>query len=102
MKKIILLCNMGLSTSALMKKMQDYANEVSFACEISAHPAMEAASVASDADCVLLGPQISYQLNNVKKLLPNQPVEAIAMQAYGMLDGKAVLIQAMKLMKVKE
>lgn len=100
MKKIILLCNMGLSTSALMKKMRDYAATNGFDCTIDAYPVSEAAKVAASADCVLIGPQISYQLARVQKLLPNVPVAAIDMRAYGMMDAAAVVTQAKKLMGV--
>lgn len=89
---------MGLSTSALMTKMKDYASTANFECTINAYPVAEAVNVASDADCVLLGPQISYQLGDVKKKLSNIPVASIDMRAYGMMDGKAVIEQAKKLM----
>ena len=97
MKNIVLLCNMGLSTSALMKKMKDYADQIGYECDINAYPVSEATEVGKTADCVLLGPQISYQLNKVKQLLPNIPVAAIDMRSYGMLDGKAVFMHARKL-----
>ena len=98
MKKIVLLCNMGLSTSALMKKMRDYAKSVDYECEVNAYPVAEAAEVGKEADCILLGPQISYQLDAVKKLLPDKPVEGIDMRAYGMMDGAKVIAQAKKMM----
>ena len=98
MKKIVLLCNMGLSTSALMKKMKNYAEQEGLDYDINAYPVAEAAAVGREADCLLLGPQISYQLDKVKKALPDKPVEAIDMRSYGMLDGKAVINQAKKIM----
>lgn len=100
MKNIVLLCNMGMSTSALMKKMRDYAQEIGFECTISASPVSEVAKVGADADCILLGPQISYQLNSVKKLLPEKPIAGIDMQAYGMMDGKKVIAQSKTLMGI--
>lgn len=100
MKNIVLLCNMGLSTSALMKKMKNHAEKIGFECEISAHPVTEAVKVGEKADCLLLGPQISYQMDRVKKILPDKPIEGIDMRSYGMLDGEAVLNQAKKLMGV--
>lgn len=100
MKHIVLLCNMGLSTSALMKKMQDYADDIGFDVTINAYPANEATKVGQTADCILLGPQISYQLEAVKKQLPDKPVAAIDMQAYGMMDGKKVIEQSKKIMAI--
>ena len=40
---------------------------------------------------ILLGPQVRYALNNVKKQLPEKHIEVIDMAAYGMLDGKKVI-----------
>lgn len=99
MKKIILLCNMGLSTSALMKKMREAAEAEGYACTVDAYPAAEAADEASDADCVLIGPQVSYLKPKVQGVLPaGKPVEVISMADYGMMNGKAVLAMAKKLM----
>lgn len=100
MKKIVLLCNMGLSTSALMKKMREYAESVNFEVEINAYPVNEAKKVGQEADCILIGPQISYQIEQVKEALPGKPVDTIDMQSYGMMDGKKVVEQAQKLMGV--
>ena len=100
MKKIVLLCNMGLSTSALMKKMRTYAESVGFDVEVNAYPVNQAKEVGPDADCILIGPQISYQLDQVKGFLPDKPIAAIDMQSYGMMDGKKVIEQAQQLMGV--
>ena len=100
MKKIVLLCNMGLSTSALMKKMRTYAESINFEVEVNAYPVNQAKEVGPGADCILIGPQISYQLDQVKGLLPDKPIAAIDMQSYGMMDGKKVIEQAQQLMGV--
>lgn len=97
MRKIVLLCNMGLSTSALMKKMAQEAEKTGYGCTVSAFPISEAVAEASDADCVLIGPQVSYQVDKVKKLLPDRKIEVIAMKDYGMLNGAAVLKRAKEL-----
>lgn len=67
MKKIVLLCASGMSTSMLVKKMQEAAKVENFACEIAAYSAAEAVEKASDADVVLLGPQVFLKI----KSLPN-------------------------------
>ena len=56
------------------------------------------ASKAADADVVLLGPQVSFNLGKVKEQLPGKPVDAIEMRMYGRLDGKGVLALAKKMM----
>ena len=97
MKKIVLVCNMGMSTGALMKKMRDYAASIGYECTVDAYGVAEVAKHA-DADCILVGPQIAYQLNNIKNQVPGVPVEAVITQAYGMLDGARVIKQAQALM----
>lgn len=98
MKKIVLLCSAGMSTSMLVKKMQAAAAEEKYECEIAAYPMAEAASKAADADAVLLGPQVSFNLAKVKEQLPGKPVNTIEMRMYGRMDGKGVLDMAKKMM----
>lgn len=90
MRKIVLLCAAGMSTSALVRKMVDAAKQENYECEISAHSVAEAKSFAS-ADYILLGPQVRYRLAEVQKELPNNKVAVIDMKDYGMMNGKAVL-----------
>ncbi len=97
MKKIVLLCANGMSTGMLMNKMRDAAAKSGYECTINAYSVAQAQSAAADADCVLIGPQVRYEKDNVQKLLPNVPVEVIDMVAYGRLDGAKVLAMAKKL-----
>lgn len=90
MKKIVLLCSAGMSTSMLMTKMREYAASIGYECSVDAYPVSEAAKQGADADIVLLGPQVRFQLESVKKEV-NCPVQTIDTMAYGMMDGKAVL-----------
>ena len=91
MKKIVLLCAAGMSTGMLVVKMKEAAAEMGYDCDINAYAVAEANEVTKDADIVLLGPQIRFQLDNIKKLCPDIPVEAINIQDYGMMNGKNVL-----------
>lgn len=98
MKKIVLLCSQGMSTSALVMKMREVATRNNLDYEINAYSVDSAETTAKNADVILLGPQIRYKKNDVQKLFPNIPVEVIDMSAYGMLDGKKVVVLARKLM----
>ena len=98
MKKIVLLCSAGMSTSMLVKKMQDAAEAENYASALAAYPMAEAGDTAADADAVLSGPQVSFTLAKVKPQLPGKPVDAIEMRMYGRMDGKGVLAFARKLM----
>ena len=97
MKKIVLLCASGMSTSMLVKKMQEAAKADGYECSIDAVSA-SAATKAADADVVLLGPQIRFQKNKIAAQIPNVPVDAIDMRMYGRMDGKGALALARKLM----
>ena len=54
MRKIILLCAAGMSTSMLVKKMIVAADAAGYACEMAAYSMNDAAAKASDADLILL------------------------------------------------
>lgn len=99
MKKIVLLCAAGMSTSLLVTKMRDAASKEGFECQIDAYSISEADSAAKDADVVLLGPQVRFQLKRVQEQV-SCPVEAIDMTAYGMMDGKKVIAQAKKILGI--
>lgn len=95
MKKILLVCNAGMSTSMLVKKMQQAAQEMKVEVSIEAKSLAEAKKEIETADIVLLGPQIRYELDNVKKIAGTTPVEDINMMDYGMMNGKKVLEHAL-------
>lgn len=101
MKKIILLCNQGMSTSALVMKMREVVERNQLEYTVNAYSVDSAETTAIDADVILLGPQIRYKKSEIQKLFPEKPVDVIDMSDYGMLDGKKVVIQARKLMGVK-
>ena len=96
MKKIALLCAAGMSTSVLVQKMRQAAQEMGFECEIEAYPVAEAKEVGEHADVMLLGPQARYELKKTHSLV-SCPVDVIDMAAYGTMNGKKVIEQAKKL-----
>lgn len=100
MKNILLVCNAGMSTSMLVKKMKDAAEIENIELNIEAKSLTEAKKSIDSADIILVGPQIRYELNNLKKIAKDIPVEAINMQDYGMMNGKKVLKEALKAMGV--
>jgi PTS system cellobiose-specific IIB component len=99
MKKIVLLCASGMSTSILVNKMKEAAAAAGKDYEIAAYSASEAATKAADADVVLLGPQIRFSKDKIAAELPGVPVEAIDMRMYGRMDGKGTVELAEKIMK---
>lgn len=98
MRKIVLLCSAGMSTSILVTKMQQAAADQGYDVEVSAHSVSEATRVGADADIILLGPQVRFNLSNVQKQLPGKPVEVIDMRAYGTMNGEAVINEVKKVL----
>ncbi len=97
MRKIVLLCNGGLSTGILVRKMKKAAEKIPYGCEILAVPVSSVREAAWDADLILLGPQVLYQQETVKRQVDCQ-VAGIEPKAYGKMDGEAVFAQAKKLL----
>ena len=102
MRKVILFCSAGMSTSALVRKMEEAAKEMNYEVHVEAHSVSETARKGPDADVVLLGPQVRFSLEDTKKKLPGVPVEVIGMREYGTMNGKAVIEQVKKILGDEE
>ncbi|MCY1048821.1 PTS sugar transporter subunit IIB [Mammaliicoccus sciuri] len=100
MKKILLVCSAGMSTSMLVKKMQDTANKEGKDYEVEALALSEAETKVDEVDVILLGPQVRFQKAQVEKVANGKvPVDVIDMLQYGMMDGEGVLKHAESLME---
>lgn len=102
MKKIMLVCAAGMSTSLLVTKMLNAAKEAGDQVDIFALPVSDGEKKLAEVDCVLLGPQVRFNKKNIEKQIAdsglNIPCEVIDMKDYGMMNGKAVYEFAKKLM----
>lgn len=101
MVKIRLFCASGMSTSILVNKMREAAKNSGVEADIAAFAENELEKRIEDVDVALLGPQVAYTLPKVKEICDkhNVNVDVIPIQYYGMMDGKATLDFAMKLLK---
>lgn len=99
MKKIMLVCSAGMSTSLLVTKMKKAADDQNMEIEIFAVAEADSKSY-DDVNIVLLGPQVRFLLNSMKSRMEPKgiPVAIIDSMKYGTMDGKAVLEDALKLM----
>ena len=102
-KTIMLACAAGMSTSMLVKRMQDAAKAEGKDYEIFAKSTSDIdAELASDhkPDVLLLGPQVGYLKNDVKKKTDEAgiPMDVINMMNYGMMKGDKVLAAAEAMM----
>lgn len=103
MKNILLVCNAGMSTSILVRNMQQAAKDLGVDAQIVAKSLTEAKKEGmDDVDVILLGPQVAYELANVKAAAKDIPAAVIDMKEYGAMDGKKVLKSAYRLMKAAQ
>jgi PTS system cellobiose-specific IIB component len=79
--------------------MQEEAAKENYECSIAAFPTSEAKDKASDADVILLGPQVRFSKDKIAEACPGVPIDAIDMKIYGRMDGKGALDLAKSLMK---
>lgn len=93
MKKIVLLCAAGMSTSLLVTKMVAAAEKHNLDYDISAYSISYAKESIKGADLVLLGPQVRYKLKEIQKIAGDVPVQVIDMVYYGMIDGESIVKQ---------
>lgn len=96
--KIILACAAGMSTSMLVERMKESADDKGMELEIEAVPVTSLCSHAEGTDIILLGPQVSYMEEKVAADFPSIPVKVIEMMDYGMMNGEKVLADALSQM----
>ncbi|CRH73305.1 Lichenan-specific phosphotransferase enzyme IIB component [Chlamydia trachomatis] len=99
MMNILLCCSAGMSTSLLVNKMEKAAVEEGLSVKIQAVATMEVRNYINEVDVILLGPQVRYQLNDIKKIGDEKgiPVDTINPMHYGTCNGKEVLRTALQL-----
>lgn len=97
MKRIYLFCAGGLSTSIIVNNMKQEAKKRGLEMEIEAHPIDKLSQLKDEPDCILLAPQISYRLDEVRNEV-NVPVIDIDLPTYGMMDGVKALDLALNIM----
>ncbi|NDL65504.1 PTS sugar transporter subunit IIB [Acerihabitans arboris] len=104
MKRIVLACSAGMSTSLVVTKMEKEAASRSLEYMIYAIPEQnlrdELQTFGNDILVVLLGPQVRFKLAENKKLTDEYqiPIAVIDSVAYGTLNGAKVLDQALGLL----
>ena len=97
-KRIVLFCAGGMSTSLLVNKMREAAMAAGKDYSIDAYGLGQVDEFGPAADCILLGPQVRYALNQLKSKFPDKPIEGIDMRVYGTMDGKGAVEIARRLL----
>lgn len=100
MTYITLVCASGMSTSMLMSKMKKSSEKMEVETTIIAMSESNFRSYKEPTQVLLLGPQVSYLLEDMKK--EYEPigikVAVINMMDYGMMNGEKVLKDALALL----
>ncbi len=98
--KILLVCAGGMSTNLLMKKMSAYWEEQGEELTIRAVGLGEYQDVYQDFDIVLVGPQVRYKLNEIKKDT-GLPADVVNSLDYAIANCPNIMKQAKALMEQK-
>ncbi len=97
MMNILLVCSGGMSTSMLAEKMREAAEAKGIEAKIWAVGEQAAADNVPQADVVLVGPQMRFKVAGFQKEYPGTPIDSIDTRNYGMMNGVAVIEQALAL-----
>ncbi len=97
MKKILLCCSAGASSSILVKSMRNAAKKYQVDCVIAATSITQLQQYISKADVVLVAPQLVYEYDRISQMaLPSQTrVFLIGRKDYGKMDGEHILLQTL-------
>lgn len=99
MKKILLLCSAGMSTSIVVKKMREAATSKGIEVEIDAFGLEKFHENLDKWDLFLLGPQVRFKKDDFNKEASKigKKVEVINQLDYGMMKGEKILDWALTL-----
>ena len=78
--KILLVCNAGMSTGIMKMKLEQEAKARGLEASVDATPMVELGDNLEETSIILLGPQIRFALDDIKKQAEGIPVMAIAAQ----------------------
>ena len=101
---ILLCCAMGISTSIVVQSMKKVAKAQGKNYKIWAIDADSVDEEDEKIDVVLVGPQVSHKVEEVKELLDDDsiPVAVMNPQDYGKCNGEAILKFAEELLSKNE
>ena len=101
MKKILLLCSAGMSTSMVVKKMLESAEKRGIEVDIKAVGLELFQDNLDKYDVFLLGPQVKFRRDELNKIAQGvgKRVEVINTMDYGMMKGDKILDYALSLIE---
>ncbi|MCY6958115.1 PTS sugar transporter subunit IIB [Clostridium brassicae] len=85
---IMLVCNAGMSTGMLAKKMEKISEGK---CKVKAYGIAEYMDYLENVNIILVGPQIRFEYEDIKKTAGGIPVLNIDPLKYGSMDAASIL-----------
>ncbi|MGQ3660442.1 PTS transporter subunit EIIC [Citrobacter braakii] len=99
-KTIVLMCNEGMSTSMVAKKMRQYAQSIDCTATISATHIGNLEEIYQQTDLIFLSPQLSYMEGKVRETVRDRcRVALVNPQHFSNMDGKLLIEHALTLLK---
>ena len=96
--KILICCNLGMSSSILMKRIREAAQRRGMDLTIAAVANADIRDEKGKWDVCLVGPQLVYAVANIETQL-GIPVASVEPRVYAMADGDKALDFAVGLME---
>lgn len=87
---VLFCCNTGVTTSLLVAKIKNELAARDPQITISAEPLSEAMQHLSDADCILLSPQVGFAQDNLVEVT-TKPIATIDPDIFGRADVSAMV-----------
>lgn len=91
-KNILLICGSGASSGFMAANMRKAAKKAGLDYKIQARSESELEDYADDIDALMVGPHLKFELDDIKKQVPND-VKVILMKPdyYAVLDRTAAI-----------
>lgn len=101
-KNILLICTAGITTGLLVVNIQKAAEEQNLDIHVFSAPAIVAEKIvkSESIDVLMIGPQSKHELKRLEDILNYHsiPFKLISKKDYQILDGEAVLEDALSIL----
>ncbi|MGL5700369.1 MAG: PTS sugar transporter subunit IIB [Kluyvera sp.] len=85
---ISLFCNSGMSTSMMAKKLKAAYAAAGIEHTVEAYDYSSLPDVAPDSQIIILGPQIAWAQEDIKRDYPEKLTLTLGIQEFGSMDGE--------------
>lgn len=96
---ISLFCNSGMSTSMMAKKLQMAYQAAGMEHQIEAYDYSSLPDVVNETQIIILGPQIAWAQEDVKRDYPDKIVLTLGIQEFGSMNGEMLKTRIDELME---